>query len=204
MDEQQAPSASPPVKRRQYSPELKQTILDAFAKWEGSQDEFCEKHGVAKVTLWAWRNGSKGRRSKKTETPSKKQSVYTPEQKRQAVETFAKSGQTLLVFGKLWGVHPGVLARWVRAYKKLGPKAFEGRRLGRKRGQMPMALSLRDGIVGVKQQFPDFGFRKVQGFLARFKGLQPSQPQIRRVFREDSLPNGKTAEKTWPHLPISH
>ncbi len=164
-------------------------------------DAFCREKGVNKVTLWEWRRASKGvkRRGSKS---AKKQSVYTPEQRRKAVEAFSRSGQTLLNFGKAWGMNPQVLGRWVKAYKQHGPKALEGRRTGRRKGRKPVATGLCEGIRQVKSQFPDFGIRKVGAFLARFKGLKVSHPQIRRVVEEEGLPKGKTAEKRWRNKPV--
>jgi transposase InsO family protein len=202
MEEQEARQKRPPGKRGSYPPEYKQQILEAFAVWDGGVEEFCREKGVNKITLWKWRNAAKGGKRKPAKKSAKKQSVYTPDQKRQAVEAYTKSGQSLEIFGKLWGLHPGVLARWVRAYRKLGPKALEGRRTGRKPGRKALAPALREGIKEVKAQFPDFGLRKVQGFLARFKGLKVSPPQIRRVVKEESLPQGRSAPPRWKKKPL--
>jgi len=193
MEEQDVgtkPAAETPVRarkrRKQYTPEEKQALLEAFATWQGPKKDFCQKHGVHFTTLWSW--------AKKTTRPARPK--YTPEQKRQAVETLAKSGQSVEVFGKAWGVNPRALSRWRKAYQERGPRALEGRG-GRKPGKEPLAAGLREGIVAVKQQFPDFGFRKVQGFLSRFRGVKASQPAILRVMQEEHLPHGRTAEKHW-------
>ena len=205
MEEHEARHERPPGKRGPYPPEYKQQILEAFAAWDGTVETFCHEKGVKKITLWKWRNagkGSKPKGSKRTKKAGKKQSVYTPEQRRKAVEAFSKSGQSLLHFGKAWGINAQVLGRWVKAYKQHGPKALEGRRAGRKKGRKPVAAGLREGIKQVKAQFPDFGFRKVGSFLARFKGLKVSHPQIRRVVEEEQLPKGKTSEKRWRNKPV--
>jgi transposase-like protein len=129
------------------------------------------------MSLWQWQKGDKPKTNRKK--AAKKQSVYTPEQRRKAVESFSKSGQTLKHFAKAWGVNAQVLGRWVRTYRKDGPQALDGRTAGRKKGRKPMASGLREGIRQVKQEFPDFGMRKVGAFLARFKGLKATRPQIR-------------------------
>ena len=67
---------------------------------------------------------------------------------------------------------------------------------------MPVAAGLREGIKQVKEQFPDFGMRKVGAFLARFRGLQPSRAQIKRVVEEEQLPKGKTSDKRWRNKPV--
>jgi transposase InsO family protein len=205
MEEQEARPIRPPGKRGPYPPEYKQQILKAFAAWDGTMEAFCQEKGVKKITLWEWRRAAKGisrKGAKPKKKSAKKQSVYTPEQRRKAVEAFNRSGRSLLHFGKAWGINPQVLGRWVRAYKQQGPKALEGRRAGRKKGRKPVAAGLREGIKQVKAQFPDFGIRKVGAFLARFKGLKASHPQIRRVVQEEQLPKGKAAEKRWRNKPV--
>lgn len=201
MEEQEAPAVIPPgnpelpqKRRKVFSPEARQAMLDAYASWQGNAESFCQQHGIHTVTLYKWRRTAKSR-------PGNRLRRFTPEQKRQAVETLEKSGQSVDIFGKAWGVNPRVLSRWRKAYLERGPKALEGRG-GRRPGRRSVASGMREEIVAVKRQFPDFGLRKVQGFLARFKGLQPSQPQIRRVVDEERLPHGRTAEKRWKKRPI--
>jgi transposase InsO family protein len=207
VEEQEARPESPPAKgpgRSKYPPEHREAILKALAAWQGTRMAFCLEHKVHHVTLWSWERASKGikRRGTKPTKTGKKQSVYTPEQRRKAVESFSRSGQSLLNFGKAWGINAQVLGRWVKAHKQHGPKALEGRRAGRKKGRKPVAAGIREGIKQVKEQFPSFGIRKVGAFLARFKGLKASRPQIRRVVEEEKLPLGKTSDKRWRNKPV--
>jgi len=204
MEELEAVPATPPPRgpgRPKYPPAHREAMLKALAAWKGSRKAFCLEHKVHSVTLWEWEKAAKGG---KTPKPAKKAAKaaapFTPEQKRKAVEAFTKSGQTLLNFGKAWGINAQVLGRWVRAYRQHGPKALEGR-AGRKKGRQPVAEGLREGIKQVKEQFPDFGIRKVSAFLARFKGLKASPPQIRRVVEEEQLPKGKLRQ---PPLNVRH
>ncbi len=196
MEEQEAVPGRPPGRRKQYSEPHKQKILEAFATRKGSVEEFCQEHEVGYSTLMAWKRGRGKAKTRKAE-PKRR----SPEQRRQAVEAFAKSGQSLVAFGKAWGVNPQVLGRWVRTYREKGPKALGGR-LGRKPGRKPVPSALREGIREVKTQFPDFGLRKVQGFLARFRGLKVSPPVIRRVVQEEALPPGHSAAPRWKKKPV--
>lgn len=182
-----------------YTQEQRLSLLKAFDAWEGSQSDFCRKHKVNRITLWAWKrayqaHGEAGLASgvslgkkRKTRKPR-----YTPEQKRQAVEACLKSGQSMMAFGKLWGVHRRVLSNWMKKYRQGGPQALEGR-MGRKPGKKPVPSRLKDQIISVKREFPHFGFRRVKTFLARFRGLKASAPQIRRVVAEEQLPHGHQA-----------
>lgn len=204
MEEHEARPTSPGPKkpgRPQYNPERRKEILAALAAWKGTRKAFCAEHKVNYSTLWEWTHATKAPKAKAGKPGTRKQTVYSPEQRRKAVEAFERSGQTLEHFGKAWGVNVTVLGRWVRAYRKDGPKALEGRR-GRKKGRQPVAEGLREGIKQVKEQFPDFGMRKVGAFLARFRGLKPSRAQIKRVVEEEQLPKGKTADKRWRNKPV--
>lgn len=195
MEEHEARQSRAPGRQRRYSPDEKQKILEALATWTGTVTDFGKAHGVPLDTLYGWkRNPGKGQASRKK---AKTQRTFTPEQRKQAVEAYAKSGQSLKDFGKAWGLNEQVLGRWVKAYRTLGPKALAGKKTGRKPGRKPVAPALREGIKRVKAEFPDFGLRKVQGFLARFKGLKASHPVIRRVVKEEALPQGRSAPPRW-------
>jgi transposase InsO family protein len=191
-------SRAPGRQTRRYEPEEKQKILEALATWTGTVEAFSKANGVPYATLYQWKRSPKGAPKK-----AKTQRTFTPEKRKQAVEAFAKSGQSLKAFGKAWGLNEQVLGRWVKAYRTRGPKALAGKKTGRKLGRKPVAPALREGIKRVKAEFPDFGLRKVQGFLARFKGLKASHPVIRRVVKEEDLPQGRTAPAKWKktHLP---
>jgi transposase InsO family protein len=200
VEEHEARPNRPPGRQtRRYSPEHKQQMMEALATWQGTVEAFAKAQGVPYATLYQWKRGTKanpgGKRAKGPRT-------FTSEQRKQAVEAFAKSGQSLKAFGKAWGVNEQVLGRWAKAYRDLGPKALGGKKVGRKPGRKPIAPALREGIMAVKAQFPDFGLRKVQGFLARFKGLKPSHPVIRRVVEEENLPQGRSAPAKWKKKPI--
>jgi transposase-like protein len=182
-----------------YSAAEKQKALEGLATWPGTLETFAQAHGLSKTTLYEWKKGSRAKGGRKK---AKTQRSFTADQRRQAVEAFEKSGQGLQAFAKAWGLHERVLGRWVKAYRTDGPKALAGKKTGRKLGKAPVAPALREGIKKVKAEFPDFGLRKVQGFLARFKGLKASPPVIRRVVKEEALPPGRSAPKRWKKTPL--
>ena len=113
MEEHEAHPESPPPGRRKrapFSPEQKQAILAALAGWTGTRKAFCLEHKVHTVTLWEWEKAKGGKPRRPAKKAAKTLSVYTPEQRRQAVEAFNKSGRSLDHFGfgigmKLSGLH---------------------------------------------------------------------------------------------------
>jgi transposase-like protein len=83
--------------------------LRAYALWTGSTDDFCKAYKVFKGTLWAWRRTyvkEEHACGRENVLPSK-MPVYSPDQRRQAVEAFAKSGQSVKDFSRLWGLEKG-------------------------------------------------------------------------------------------------
>jgi transposase InsO family protein len=117
--------------------------------------------------------------------------VYTPEQRRAAVEAYRKSGLSRVAFAQLWGVSANSLANWSRREQEGGGRALEDRRAGRagrKKGQRRLPTAVREEIVQVKRRFPAFGLKKVRDFLQRFSGLRVSVGTVRSVVKEENLP----------------
>ncbi len=176
-------------------------MILALQDWTGTKDAFCRQYNSHMVTLNAWRRrykqyGEAGLEPgfKKPKSKKKTRPYSNPDQKRQAVEAYLKSGRTLEDFSKIWGVNERTLTRWVKLHQEKGPKALEGRG-GRKPGKMPVPDAVRGEIVDVKKRFPTFGIRKVKDFLGRFVGLRTSPPVIRRVVKEENLPKGKVGKR---------
>lgn len=116
---------------------------------------------------------------------------YTPEQRRQAVEAYLKSGMSQKDFAKTWGTSPGSLFNWVKAYQEEGPKALEGaslRRDAKKRGRKGLAAPVKNEITAIKRSNPDFGTKSVRNFLWRFGGLKVSDGAVRKTLREAEFP----------------
>lgn len=199
-------TSPPPDKPKGLNAAEKAALLQAFDQRESSADAFCAQHGVSAPTLYTWRRNFKayGMVGLEGGAPSRKrkkvQSVYSPDQRRKAVETLKKTGQSTEDFARLWGVNPRSLRMWVRKYDQGGPKSLESR-MGRRPGRKPLAPELRDQIVGVKQRFPEFGLRKVRDFLARFRGVKASPHKIRRAIKEANLPPTQAPAKRWRKRP---
>ncbi len=108
---------------------------------------------------------------------------YTPEQRRQAVEAFHKSGLTQKAFAGQWNLSHVTLGKWLLKYAEEGPKGLERVAAGprKRRGRAPLADAVRDEVVAVQRRFPDFGLKKVRHFLRRFSGLSLSLASVRRI-----------------------
>ncbi len=192
-----------------YIKEQRLGLLKAFDAWEGTLVDFCRQHQVNRVTFWAWKrayqaHGESGLAGGVSQGKKRKRRTiqFTPDQKRQAVEACLKSGQSMHAFGRLWGVHPRVLSSWVKKYRQGGPQALEGR-MGRKPGKKPIPSGLKEQIVSVKREFPHFGFRRIKDFLARFRGVKASDPQIRRVMTEEpGMSRSPAASGRWKKRPL--
>ena len=108
--------------QRYYSPEQRKAILDAFHAWTGNAQSFCAQHGVTETSLYAWlrvfrTHGTAALSEHVRGRPERKprKGLYTPEQRRGAVEAYLKSGQGAGPFAKVWGVTPRILRTWVKA-----------------------------------------------------------------------------------------
>jgi transposase InsO family protein/transposase-like protein len=116
---------------------------------------------------------------------------YTPEQRRQAVEAYLKSGMSQKDFAKTWGTSEGSLYNWVKAYQEQGPKALEGASLkndAKKRGRKGLPDSVKEVITTAKQENPSFGTRSVRNFLWRFRGVKVSNGTVRKTLRQANIP----------------
>lgn len=123
--------------------------------------------------------------------PGRHMGPYSPEQRRQAVEAYLKSGLTQQEFAKVWGTSPGSLFNWVKAYKESGPKGLENTSYlaaGKKRGPKGLPAPVKQEITEIKQQNPGFGFKKVQDFLYRFRGVKVSKGSVRKTLKEAEIP----------------
>jgi transposase InsO family protein/transposase-like protein len=116
---------------------------------------------------------------------------YSPDQRRQAVEAYLKSGVSAKDFAKTWGTSPASLFKWQRAYREHGGKGLENRLFlkgGKKRGRKGLPEPVKQEITAVKRENPDFGIKKVRNFLWRFRGVKVSSGTVRKTFKEANIP----------------
>ena len=181
---------------RSYGPEHKAAALRAFAASGRGMRAWCARQGLSTATLCAWRRAwSRGgidalRPRRRPRTPTgRTHRQYTPEERRAGVEAYLRSGLTQGAFCGLWGVSVTTLARWLRAYRRHGPKGLErpwgGGRRGRKK--QPLPEEVRRRIVETKRRSPFFGLRRVRDELARFFGVRVGLHRVREVVKEEGL-----------------
>ena len=128
--------------------------------------------------------------------------VYTPEERRAALEAYEKSGLSVDAFARTFGVSPVTFQAWRRAYREHGPKGLE-HPFGRgQRGRKALPPAVREEIVSVKRRFPDFGFRKVRDFLARFQGLKVSSGGVRSTLAAAQIPPTEKPKRRGRRQPV--
>ena len=129
--------------------------------------------------------------------PRRVQRRSTAEQRREAVERYVASGLSQKAFAQQWGVNAVTFGAWLRRYEEAGPAGLD--RVvpgpGRPRGKPPLPEPVKAEIAAVKRRFPDFGLRRVRDFLVRFSGLRVSTGSVRKVLRQEGLPQGRTPAK---------
>lgn len=200
------PHPTPPAPKtgcsKRYPKEERAAILQAFSARTASVVEFCAQHQVSYTTIHGWlKKNGKTRRGSKLKAKAALRKRFSPEERRQAVEAFAKAGQNARDFARAWGVSEHSLHLWLKRYRTDGPKGLEGRG-GRRKGRKPVHGVIEREILSLKEKFPYFGLRKVQGFLARFKGLKTNRHQIRRVVKEAGLPETPLVRRIWRKAPL--
>lgn len=114
---------------------------------------------------------------------------FTPEERRQAVEAFEKSGLTQKAFAGQWGVSHVTLGQWVRRYVAEGPKGLERLAAGpkKRRGKAPLSEALKQEIVAARTVHAGYGWKRLTAWLWRFGGVKVSPSSVRRVSKEAGL-----------------
>jgi transposase InsO family protein len=176
--------------RHALTPAEQERLVAELESSGSSVPEFAAAHGLHASTLYTWRRRVRaGEPVRRRGWKKGGRGNFSPEERRAALEAWAKSGMTAIAFAKLWDVSPESLRLWRARYELGGPKALEPKKLGRPRGdgrsQLPAPLQAE--IVRTKLRFPDFGLKKVRDFLARFQGKRVSTGSVRKVLRSKGL-----------------
>ena len=183
------------------TPEERADLLALFAKSPLDLEEFCAAHEIKPATFKVWQRGTKRR------VDPRYSRRFTPEQRREAVEAFLKSGRTRADFVRLWGCSPSSLDKWLVRYREEGPKGLETRvrKPGRKRHH-PKRLpdKVRQLILDVRAEHEDFGAQRVADHLSRFHGIKVSCSAVRKILRENGVsgqPSPQRKRRPKSHLP---
>ena len=181
--EAQGGASAPPPSRRspqwRSTPEMRARLLAEFAASELEAEAFAALHGFRPSTLETWMRQARKAQGRSTRKAARRK-AFTPEERRAAVEAFAKSGRKREDFAKLWGCSPSSLDKWIRRYEEEGPKGLEDRPYTR-RADRPARKRIPDAaraqVIAVREEHPDFGAKRIADHLARFDGLSSSHPE---------------------------
>lgn len=176
--------------RQALTPAEQEALVRELEASGKSVPEFAAAHGVHASTLYTWRRRVRaGEPVRRSGWKKGGRGNFNAEERRTALEAWAKSGMTAIAFSKLWGVSAESLRGWRARYELGGPKALEPKKLGRPRGdgRSQLAAPLQAQIVRTKLSFPTFGLKKVRDFLARFHGQRVSTGSVRKVLRSQGL-----------------
>ena len=196
-----------PRRRQRFTAEEKRALVAEHEQSGLSVERFCTERGLVRAVFTRWRrelgltSARRGGGARGARAPRRQ---FTADERRAAVEAFAKSGRTREEFARLWGCSVSSLDNWARRYAALGPKGLEPRPRG-KCGPRPAARrvpeAVRAEIVAVQHEHPSFGLRKIRDFLARFREAQVSAGTVRNVLSEHGIaPKPSPARRPRPRV----
>jgi transposase InsO family protein/lambda repressor-like predicted transcriptional regulator len=162
-------------------------VLDALETSGKSVAEFSAERGLRESTLYTWLQQSQ--RDGVARQVHRRQPSFTAEERRGALEAYARSGRTLKEFAKLWGVSPQTLNNWLKRQAEGGDKALDSRRKGGPGRPRLIPEAVRAEIAQTKQRYPAFGLRKVRDWLLRFRGVRVSAGTVRSALKEQGIPS---------------
>lgn len=175
--------------RPALTPAEQEALVRELESSKQSVSAFAAAHGLHASTLYTWRRRVRSGEPVRRGGWRGGRGNFSPEERRAALEAWAKSGMTAIAFSKVWGVSPESLRGWRARYELGGPQALEPKKLGRPKGegrsQLPEALQTE--IVRTKRRFPAFGLKKVRDFLKRFQGRSVSTGSVRKVLKASGL-----------------
>jgi transposase InsO family protein len=180
---------------RRYGEEERKRLLAELERTGETLDAFCARHGLSTATLCKWRkavreHGEAGLapRESRRNPGGRTSKPRSPDERRAAVEAFARSRVGIGDFARTFGVSSWTLRNWLSRYRAEGPKGLESRRGGPKPGtggaRRRVSPAVRDEIVRTRLRFPDFGLKKVRDFLRRFQGIGVSTGTVARTLKE--------------------
>ena len=208
--ERAAGAARPKPAGRRFSVAQKLDLLRKYEACGKTMREFCDEHEVGNASLCKWRRqyreqGATGLHPKRNKRSKGHRHTrpYTPEQRREAVEAYLKSGLQQKDFCVRWGICKKSLVTWLQRYQAHGPKGLEDRPYQRKTPH-PKALPAptKETIRAVKEKHPRFGLRKLRDWLFRYHDTKVSVPTIRKTLKESDqhkpIPPKKKRKKAMP------
>lgn len=176
-----------------FPAEAKLLLIQEQARTGEPLRRFCAAHGITTTTFCAWKRryeaeGAAGLepRPNPRNASGAHRGAFPPEQRREAVEAWLRSGMRQADFARLWGVGKSSLSKWIRRYQEGGPQALEDQP---RRRPCPQRLpaAVHEEIVRTKRAHPFFGLRKVRDFLYRFRSTRVSAATVARTLKAADL-----------------
>ena len=171
--------------RRRYTAAERSEVLEALEASGQSVADFSAERGLRESTLYTWLQHSQ--RNGAARRVPRRHASYTAEQRRAALDAYARSGRTREEFAKLWGISPQTLGSWLKRQAEGGDQALETRWRGGPGRPRTIPAEVREEIARTKRTFPTFGLRKVQDWLGRFRGIRVSAGTVRNALAERGL-----------------
>jgi len=180
--------------KKKYSNEFRIKFVEDFEKSGMSLHQFCKTQDVTYSTAVTWRRSILGA----TKLYPQKNGPYSPDERKQAVEAYLKSGLSQKVFAQTWGLPYKTLVKWLGKYRDGGPKGLDcyapakedDKRKGRK-----ISDQVIDEIIRIKQGDPSSGLKYIKQVMARFKGINVSTGSIKKTLKEAEIPLVKKEKK---------
>jgi len=122
--------------RAAVTPAEQEALVRELEESGSSVPKFAAAHGLHASTLYTWRRRVRaGEPVRRSRWKKGGRGNFSAEERRAALEAWAKSGLTAVAFAKLWGVSSESLRGCRARYELGGPKALEPKKLGRPKGE---------------------------------------------------------------------
>ncbi|MHC4931800.1 MAG: DDE-type integrase/transposase/recombinase [Planctomycetota bacterium] len=110
---------------------------------------------------------------------------------------WAKSGLPATQFAPLIGKTAATIRAWRRRFLEDGPAGLEEKKREAPKGSR-LPLPTRQAILLLKEEFPDYGVRRIHDMLLRSEGFTASPSAIARLLREEGYVSRDVPTKRHP------
>jgi transposase InsO family protein len=177
------PGARQAPQRVRRSAAERAALIEAFHASGQGAAAFAAEHGIPYSTFTSWLRPT----ASPKRAPKRKRRRFTPEERREAVEQWRKSGRTAQDFARLWNCSASSLQKWAKRYDEDGPKSLEDRPHPKgRRAHHPRRLpdQVRQAIREIRERNPSFGVTRVADELRRTAHVNVSPSTVRNVLLE--------------------
>ena len=128
---------------------------------------------------------------------------YSPAMRLKIVRMHLDEGHDLSFLSRETGVSASSIANWVKSFKAQGEAGLENRPRGSKPKTLTERAPVREAIVDLKRDNPDYGVKRISQFLRRMFFIEASPETVRETLQEEKLmpPTPKKKPKKNPQKP---